>query len=468
MDISPDGSTLAITTADRIQRFDTKRLQPVGPAMRGHNGDIKDVEYSHDGSMLLSNSVDRSAIVWDTDNGAVLQRLSAHSDETWGGAFGPDDKTAYTVSGDEDLMSWDVTGARELWSTGKATDPSSVSRLGLPAPDGRTVARSDADRIWFVDNRTGRQTSKARTTSDVWTSTWSPDSHWLLTTGPGVLSLWDARNGGLVDERRYERGTAVLAVFSPDSEQIHVENGYGVVETLDRSTLRRIHPWMRLGGTVVMTLLAQPRDASVIAVRQDGSYVRFDPESHLILDSVEAGFLGRESEGAALSPDGSTLLTVRPDGLTGLLDLDTHTWLGEGFDTDKARDRCLRARRTSVRHRRSRSDQAVGRCHRCVSGQPAATHRHSRRVDVIPAGQRSPAGGVFRRAGLDRRHTARGLVRPRVRHRRTQPDPGRVVAVLPQPAVRDHLSTVARRPMTVVRRDARAPHISDITTLPMS
>jgi WD40 repeat protein len=334
MDISPDGSTLALATGSEIRRFDTKRLKPVGATMRGHGGDIMHVEFSHDGSMVLSTSLDRTAMVWDADTGAELQQLVGHNGEIWGGAFSPDDNTVYTGSGDGTLRTWDVTGMRELCSLGKAGDPSSAGSRGVPAPDGRTVACFQADRIWFVDNRTGHETRNAKTSPEVWTSVWSPDSRWLLTTGPGVISVWDARNGGLVDERRYQQGTAVLAVFSSDSERIHVENGYGLVETLERSTLHRVYPWMRLGSVEVMTLVAHPRDGSVIAVREDGSFVRFDPASQTIVDSVGAGFLARETEGVAVSPDGSVMLTVQPSGLTSLLDLATHRWLGEGFDSD--------------------------------------------------------------------------------------------------------------------------------------
>ncbi|MDT7570249.1 MAG: hypothetical protein QOE05_423, partial [Actinomycetota bacterium] len=114
IEISPDGATLALVTGGRIDLYDTSTLKPRSPALHGHTGEVTDLDFSHDGTKLLSASTDRTSIVWDVATGTELRRLAAQNDQSWGAAFGADDRTVYTGSGDGTLMSWDVTGEHGL------------------------------------------------------------------------------------------------------------------------------------------------------------------------------------------------------------------------------------------------------------------------------------------------------------------------------------------------------------------
>ncbi len=48
VDVSPDGSTLAVAVGNRVHRYDTVTLRPEGPALQGHTGPLQDVGYSHE------------------------------------------------------------------------------------------------------------------------------------------------------------------------------------------------------------------------------------------------------------------------------------------------------------------------------------------------------------------------------------------------------------------------------------
>ena len=71
-DLSPDGSTFAVTTASKVILYDTATLEPRSTVLRGPAGDYLDqLEYSHDGSMLAAVTREGGIVVWDADTGSA-------------------------------------------------------------------------------------------------------------------------------------------------------------------------------------------------------------------------------------------------------------------------------------------------------------------------------------------------------------------------------------------------------------
>jgi WD40 repeat protein len=328
LEVSPDGSTLAVASGNQVLRLDTATLRLRGPALRGHSGNVMDLEFSHDGSMLLSASTDRTAIVWDTVTGARLNTLAGHRDQVWGAGFAPDDRTVYTAS-DYELMSWDVTGGGGFLSPGDAGGPAG-EQLGVSVagPDGRTFARFENKSMWFVDNRTGGVTAKSPTHGLVSNVAWSPDARWFVTTGPGFVTLWDARTGRKVATRAYPVGVVVGAAFSHDNGRIHVDDRSGHLETLDRPSLQPAGEPVAFRGDAA-SLLPNPVNGTVLVLEDNGSIARIDPVARAVEYSRPGLLPSAEGQVAAFSPDGSLLATVHSDGSLRLLDANTFEWVGE-------------------------------------------------------------------------------------------------------------------------------------------
>jgi WD40 repeat protein len=61
---SPDGRLLAVGVHSEIALWDTEAEEVVA-TLKDHNGDVQDLAFSPDGSLLASASRDGSAIVWD-------------------------------------------------------------------------------------------------------------------------------------------------------------------------------------------------------------------------------------------------------------------------------------------------------------------------------------------------------------------------------------------------------------------
>ena len=362
VDLSPDGSTLAVTTRDRVMRLDAATLRARGPAMPGPGMGLS--WFSHDGRFILSVTGDHSVLVWDTLSGALLHRFGVDNGDLYAAQWSADDRAIYTTSGVDTaeadlLMRWRVDRGTRLLRLGEDTAPPTGAGydVSLPGPEGRLLARMRDHRLWFVDTRSGHETARSPELADLWGWRWSPDGRRFLTWGPdGVLRAWDPETGRQLAHRRHYVETLPVA-FTPDGRRFHVPDGAGRLETLAADTLRPVQPAVPL-GTGVSSLLAHPTDGSVLALRIDGSVVRLEPTSGKVLAKAPAGMLSAQGTNWVFAPDGSTVATADVTGNLRLLDARSLRWAGPdsgapwGNDRDFAPDgsqiAAVRAGRISV------------------------------------------------------------------------------------------------------------------------
>ena len=330
-DLSPDGSTFAVATASEVYRYDTTSLRKRGRDVEAGAGDYVDrLEYSHDGSMLAAPTRAGNLVVWDARTGARLHRFT-ETESSWGIAFSADDRTLFS-SGDGLVRAWDLTGRRELFSVGKASDLEEYA-VSKPAPDGRTLVRERLGRLWFVDDRTGRETPRTpKLTHDI-VHVWSPDSRWLLSWRPGdAIRLWETATARLVGRLGFAESEGLILAFSASGEQIYVSDfDDNRLTVLDRETLKPVRAPVYL-GTRVLELKPHPTDGSVYAIAEDGSVLRVDPEVGKVEPLAEPGTFPADSQTAALSPDGKRFAATNPDGQLQLLDVATWEWYGPASD----------------------------------------------------------------------------------------------------------------------------------------
>jgi WD40 repeat protein len=155
-----------VETGEQIRRFDT-------------DDDITSIVFSADGSLALTGSVFSSNLtLWDVASGKEIRRFEGHtgSGYVFDVAFGPDERTVLSASGDGSLILWDV----------KTGD---IIRRDL----------GHDDMVWGLDI--------------------SPDGHYVLSgSKDGSIILWDFETGE--ELRRFGGHTALVPglVFSPDGQ----------------------------------------------------------------------------------------------------------------------------------------------------------------------------------------------------------------------------------------------------------
>ncbi len=171
-----------------------------------HEGWIRAIAVSPDGSRLASNSLDDTVCLWDVATGRKIYRLPGHGE--LGGrraaAFTPDGKAFFSWGDDNYLRKWDVrTGkaVRELairpsgvTLPGEDDDARKREMLGIGGgidagrftPDGKHLIVRTRDTFFVMDAETGKEVRKAPLKGSVASGmAISPDSRLLLTSGWG-------------------------------------------------------------------------------------------------------------------------------------------------------------------------------------------------------------------------------------------------------------------------------------------
>ncbi|MGI8815216.1 MAG: NACHT and WD repeat domain-containing protein, partial [Pseudonocardia sp.] len=111
---SPVGRRLATASADRTARiWDTDNGSEL-VVLHGHDDWVQGVAWSPDGRRLATASRDRTARIWDTDNGSELVVLHGHDDWMWGVAWSPDGQRLATGSRDRTARIWDPRDGGEI------------------------------------------------------------------------------------------------------------------------------------------------------------------------------------------------------------------------------------------------------------------------------------------------------------------------------------------------------------------
>ena len=311
--------------------------------------------------------------------------------------------------------------------------------MSKPAPDGRTIVRERLGRMWFVDNRTGRETPKRPKQPPDLYHDWSLDSAWLLSwRDGGRLRLWETATGRLVAQRRLGDTGPVVPAFSPSSHHVYVnaveENRLLV---LYRATLKPARAPIDL-GTRVLAVEPHPDDGSVFAfAARRRSSARRTRHRRRCTRGAPRDVPCRQGRGGRFSQDATRFLGPNlSEGDDEMQLIDATTWERFGAAAPgtggSGPSTCPRTAPSSPRWTPTGS---------CSSTEPPALAR-----PTIPLPAATPEARItylpdssgLLVAGIDGRtwtvDTRPGLVGgPGMRDRRPQPHPRGVEGVLPQP-----------------------------------
>ena len=335
LELSPDGTTLAVSVEDRVLRFDSRTFQRRSPAMRGEFAGAGELDYSDDGRFVAAVTDYGGTVVWDAESGDLLHRLGSAG---WATEWSPRGDLLYVQASGDQIVAYQVDRTGRFLTLGEDVPDVTGQNLDLsvPGPGGRILARMRSGRLWFDDTRTGERTRPTRHL-DVWGSSWSPDSTRFLTFGGDeMMRVWDATSGRLVARRSHFTESLPVA-FSPDGTRLYVPDGTGQLETLDTDTLSTVHAVPV--GTGIGSLEANPRDGSVLALRVDGSVTRVDPATGNVAEEAPPGTVSPQLLTGVFSPDGDVLATSDPAGTMRLLDSKSLRWVGPGAGADWGDDR---------------------------------------------------------------------------------------------------------------------------------
>jgi WD40 repeat protein/DNA-binding SARP family transcriptional activator len=333
VDLSPDGSRLALALPDGSVELRDVRSGRLRATARGHEGNVWDVEFSPDGRRLATAGNDGLAKVWQIGPGGLrqLQALAGHTAAVEKVAFSPGGSSLVTGSDDGTARVWDISaeGPRGLTEL-PAASPAFSGGVAF-MPDGRHLAASSTDdgSVQISDSASGRRVASLQADRgglrgiDV-----SPDGRWIAATEAGAaLEVWDEKTGRRLFETTVDRhcrhasgGTACLAtqpVFSPDGSALAVGSGDGAVAILDAATGRVRY---RLTGDHgrILNVGYSPDGKRLAAASLDGTAEIWDVEGRRLLHTLHPG--GDPIADVGFSPDERELVTAAWDGMIRVWD----------------------------------------------------------------------------------------------------------------------------------------------------
>lgn len=290
VEFSPDG-TRVLTSA----RDSTARLWDVNSGKLLHS--FPDLEtymparFSPDGSAVLSCN-NKEAQIWNARNGLVRHRLIGHAKNITSTIFSPDGAIVLTTSEDGTARTWDVKTGKPLYVFKGHDGPVRSAEYSV---DGNAILTASADgtiKLW--DANRGEEQKSLKHPAVVKSASFVNDGKQLLALWEtndlsytrAYATLWDAAEGTKVKEFRVRGSMAVR----PDTKTI-----------------------------LTLSNPATVRDASTGEVKRRHYATVRAPEL-----ADEAPTLARGSfTSAAFSHDGKRLLTGSSGGLVQLWDITT-------------------------------------------------------------------------------------------------------------------------------------------------
>ncbi|NJO14360.1 MAG: TIR domain-containing protein [Thioploca sp.] len=193
--------------------------------LSGHQGSVNQAVFSPDGTLILTASDDKTARLWQTESGKLLQTLIGHQAKIEQAAFSPDGQWVITVSSDKTARLWPVKSGQLLHTfTGRAgtiyyADFSPDSRL-LVTTTWDEEAQDPNARLWDVNS--GKLLHVlAGHTRGIRHADFSPDGQYIVTAADDKTArLWEVSNGQLRHIFTGHQDGVARVAFSPDGTQV--------------------------------------------------------------------------------------------------------------------------------------------------------------------------------------------------------------------------------------------------------
>ena len=373
--LSPDGSLVATSGGKVVDLWKVASGRGAGQ-LRGNADWVSDVEFSQDGTMVVTASQDATARVWELATRDELLALNGNGSVVNTARFSPDGSSVVTASSDGTARVWDVrTGkalrghrdwvldavftpnGREIFTAGadrnlmvwNATTGAYITRLHLPAgqqvsdisfdpvpghhrfvmaiADGTAVVRDSGTgaRLATIDEAKRSRLSPGDAALN--TAAFSPDGRRIVTASDDwTASIWDVRTGKHIatlvkpvwNGRKFTHAGAVeAAAYSPDGRYIVTvgDDRLARVWTADGKPTGVV--FSRQHGDLLRVAF-DPKNPSLVATTGDDETVRvWDVRTGKQFAELDAR---APLSGVAFSPGGRLLAAASTDGFTRVWD----------------------------------------------------------------------------------------------------------------------------------------------------
>lgn len=199
LDWSPDGSKLVTACWDgTVKLWDSKNGNLITTFL-GHSGRVYFAQFSPDGKKIASSSSDRTVVIWDVESAQLEKIFYGHTGLVWCSQWSSDGKKILSTSQSGECIIWDVLAGSIIHKLTQHTG--SVHRANWSPDNTKIVSGSSDGTIKIWDVMTGSSLMTLNNFAGLINVTWSPDGTKIATSGNfGSAKVWDALTGNLLNE----------------------------------------------------------------------------------------------------------------------------------------------------------------------------------------------------------------------------------------------------------------------------
>lgn len=235
--------------------------------VRGHHDSLNATALSADGHLLATASYDRTILLWDVTTGKRLRELKGHNGPVFDVAFDPRGRFLASASGDTTIKLWHLKTGQRLDTLGEPTKDQYAVAI---SPDGRYIVGGGVDnrvRAWEItaDGREGTNPirfSRVAHQSSLIDVAFSPDGRILATSSEDLsVKVWDTSSFTQLKQFPQQPDWPATVAFTHDGRGVLVGRLDGSSEVL---SLKGVDEGGRV-AIVPLSVLPVPRPRTVVA-----------------------------------------------------------------------------------------------------------------------------------------------------------------------------------------------------------
>jgi len=235
---APGGRTLAladgVTGRSGYLRLIDTHENKITASWRAHGDTIFDLDFSRDGTQLVTAGGDKLIKVWELASRKELARIEGHTAQVLGVAFNTNATQVVSGGADKEIKVWDIKTREKIISLGShSARVTTVAWSG----DGKVIfAATDAGNVFSYSNlkaHTGEQSSSGGDEKKIGDAS---ETVLSLATAPDANTIFAGSHDGVVHVWNSER--KLLAKLAPPTDEARVSGkGDGVTSQVGRAVL---------------------------------------------------------------------------------------------------------------------------------------------------------------------------------------------------------------------------------------